>query len=139
MSENLVNDVKRLERIGDELSGTNQKLLAAVSRVVNLIVQVVPSDLHDSNLGMNYRVYDSVSPLLVKGVRGGLFDRKGFVINVSRGDGHALQVAHQFANDVTKGLLGQICDKLNRHLIRTTSELNVLEQGEALLKKNLPQ
>ena len=147
---------KRLERIGSELSGTNQKLLAAVSRIAALIINAVPPDFRGSNLGMNYCVtqeegmyeagfeFKSYSYLYLVRRRDWIRLRAGFAIKFSgkgacagAAEGISLRVAHQFASDVANGLLGRICNKLDPCLARTTHELDALEQGEILLKKNL--
>ena len=134
MSDNLANDVKRLERVGSELSGTNQKLLAAASRVVALILDIVPEDWYEKELGMKYSVSKvgfhgfPTAPFLRKSIRWG-FDDIRFERTVED-----LEAAHVFARDVANGFVEQLCRMLEGYLGHSTRELGALEQAEVLLK-----
>lgn len=144
MNGDLMFGNKRLESIGSELSNANKELLLMVSRTVDIITRIVPPDMYGINLGMNYSVHKIPSPgggtsrILMKIKPGGLFrDGTRLAIKVSLEDKQAFLVAHHFASDVANGLIGQICDRLNKHLARTNFEINALKQEEAVLKKRL--
>lgn len=146
MSDNLVNDVKRLERVGNELSGTNQKLLAAVTRILNLIFEVVPEDINP-NLGFDYTFSPAhaiegggkVSPSIYKpstttnggGTQNYYTFRKGQTLPLTN--------AHVFAEDVARGFLAQLCKKLETYQTCSVNHLAALEQGEGLLRKKFFQ
>ena len=132
LENNVVNDMNRLQRFGNELSGTNQKLIAAVSRTVDSILEIVPADLENSSLGMGY----IISGETLSKYFPALFDRGEEQFSIRRGQKDIpLCFAQAFARDVANGFVDNLYRKLGKHLKKTKGGLGAVEDAEILLKK----
>jgi hypothetical protein len=133
MSDSIVNDMNRLQRIGSELSGTNQKLKDAVVRTVNVLLDVIPEDLYNKELGMGYSVV-TLTPHVIC-LRKTATWKQAYDIEIARNEkGLSLSTAHAFARDVADGFIRELCSQLDRYHKVTVQEVSTLGQAEIALK-----
>lgn len=94
----IIDDIKRLERIGSEYSKTTQKIIEAAHGVADLLVKLMPDT---ERLPRQYSIYNK---LLVKRI-----EKTDYIIN---GPKSGRTESLVFAHDIATGLLSEFASFL---------------------------